>query len=176
MNIAFYIDEMNYRGVSNSTYQFAFQNEKILKNKSIVFYNKKNYRNQKDVINKFKKKFKIIGVSYFKEIETYKDKLVVLGFPCDQFGGQEPGNSQQILSFCKERYGVSFPLSEKIKVKGDNQHEIYDWLTNKKRNGISSTIVKWNFQKYLVSPNGNFIDYYYSVTKPLSEKITSHFK
>ncbi len=75
MNIAFYIDEMNYRGVSNSTYQFAFQNEKILKNKSIVFYNKKNYRNQKDVINKFKKKFKIIGVSYFKEIETYKDKL-----------------------------------------------------------------------------------------------------
>ena len=56
MNIAFYIDEMNYRGVSNSTYQFAFQNEKILKNKSIVFYNKKNYRNQKDVINKFKKK------------------------------------------------------------------------------------------------------------------------
>ena len=64
---------------------------------------------------------------------------------------------------------MTFPLSEKIKVKGDNQHEIYDWLTNKKRNGISSTIVKWNFQKYLVSPNGNFIDYYYSVTKPLSE-------
>ena len=111
-----------------------------------------------------------------KLAETYKDKLVVLGFPCDQFGGQEPGNSAQILSFCKERYGVTFPLSEKIKVKGDNQHEIYDWLTNKKRNGISSTIVKWNFQKYLVSPNGNFIDYYYSVTKPLSEKITSHFK
>mgnify|MGYP001323984189 FL=1 len=111
-----------------------------------------------------------------KLAETYKDKLVVLGFPCDQFGGQEPGNSEQILSFCKERYGVTFPLSEKIKVKGDNQHEIYDWLTNKKRNGISSTIVKWNFQKYLVSPNGNFIDYYYSVTKPLSEKITSHFE
>ena len=111
-----------------------------------------------------------------KLAETYKDKLVVLGFPCDQFGGQEPGNSEQILSFCKERYGVTFPLSEKIKVKGDNQHEIYDWLTNKKRNGSSSTIVKWNFQKYLVSPNGKFIDFYYSVTKPLSEKITSHFK
>ena len=91
-----------------------------------------------------------------KLAETYKDKLVVLGFPCDQFGGQEPGNSAQILSFCKERYGVTFPLSEKIKVKGDNQHEIYDWLTNKKRNGISSTIVKWNFQKYLVSPKGKF--------------------
>ena len=66
MNIAFYIDEMNYRGVANSTYQFAFQNKKILKNKSIIFYNKKNYRNQKEVINRFKKKFKVIGITYFK--------------------------------------------------------------------------------------------------------------
>ena len=77
MNIAFYIDEMNYRGVANSTYQFAFQNQKILKNKSLIFYNKKNYRNQKDVINKFKKKFKVIETSYFKEIENYKDKLSI---------------------------------------------------------------------------------------------------
>ena len=111
-----------------------------------------------------------------KLAEINKDKLVVLGFPCDQFGGQEPGNSEEILSFCKVRDGVTFPLSEKIEVKGDNQHEIYAWLTNKKRNGSSSTSVKWNFQKYLVSPKGKFIDYYYSATKPLSEKITSHFK
>ena len=111
-----------------------------------------------------------------KLAETYKEKLVVIGFPCDQFGGQEPGNSEEILSFCKVRYGVTFPLSEKIEVLGDNQHEIYAWLTNKKRNVSSSTSVKWNFQKYLVSPKGKFIDYYYSVTKPLSEKITSHFE
>ena len=77
MVIAFYIDEMNYRGVANSTYQFAFQNKKILKNKSIIFYNNKNYRNQKDVINRFKKKFKVIGITYFKEIETYKKKLLI---------------------------------------------------------------------------------------------------
>jgi len=111
-----------------------------------------------------------------KLAETYKDKLVVLGFPCDQFGGQEPGNSEEILSFCKVRYGVTFPLSEKIEVKGDNQHEIYAWLTDKKINGSSSSSVKWNFQKYLVNPDGKFINYYYSVTKPLSEKITSHFE
>ena len=111
-----------------------------------------------------------------KLAETYKDKLVVLGFPCDQFGGQEPGNSQEIMSFCKQRYGVTFPLSEKIEVKGVNQHEIYTWLTNKKRNGSSSSSVKWNFQKYLVSPKGKFVDFYYSVTKPFSEKITSHFE
>ena len=77
MNIAFYIDEMNYRGVANSTYQFAFQNQKILKNRSLIFYNKKNYRNQKEVINKFKKKFKVIRIPYFKEIENYKEKLSI---------------------------------------------------------------------------------------------------
>ena len=111
-----------------------------------------------------------------KLAETYKDKLVVLGFPCDQFGGQEPGNSEEILSFCKVRYGVTFPLSEKIEVLGDNQHEIYAWLTNKKRNGSSSTSVKWNFQKYLVSPEGNLVDYWYSLTSPSSSKITNYLR
>ena len=108
--------------------------------------------------------------------KTYKEQLVVIGFPCDQFGGQEPGNSKEIQTFCEDRYGVTFPMSEKIDVKGSNQHEIYTWLTDIKRNGNSSIGVKWNFQKYLVSPDGKLIDYYYSVAKPLSEKITSHFK
>ena len=108
--------------------------------------------------------------------KTYREQLVVIGFPCDQFGGQEPGNSKEIQTFCEARYGVTFPLSEKINVKGPNQHEIYTWLTDKKRNGNSSIGVKWNFQKYLVNPDGKLIDYYYSVTKPLSENITSHFE
>ena len=118
--------------------------------------------------------------SQYKGLEelakTYKEQLVVIGFPCDQFGGQEPGNSQEIKTFCESRYGVTFPMSEKIDVKGSNQHEIYTWLTDIKRNGKTSIGVKWNFQKYLVSPNGELIDYFFSVTKPLSEKITSHFK
>jgi len=77
MNIAFYVDEMNFRGVANSTYQFALQNQKILRNRSFIFYNKKNYRNQKEVINKFKTKFKLIGISFFKDIESYKKKLFI---------------------------------------------------------------------------------------------------
>ena len=108
--------------------------------------------------------------------EQYKDQLVVIGFPCDQFGGQEPGDSEEIKSFCKLRYGVNFPLSEKIEVKGTNQHSIYKWLSNKKLNGAKSSSVKWNFQKYLIDPEGQFVDYYYSVTKPLSTKITKNFK
>lgn len=75
MNIAFYLDEMNFRGVSNSTYQFALNNEKILKNKSIIFYNKKNYRNKNEVIVKFKKSFRVYGVTQFEEINKYKKKL-----------------------------------------------------------------------------------------------------
>ena len=110
-----------------------------------------------------------------KLAEQYKENLVVLGLPCDQFGGQEPGGSEEIQSFCKVRYGVSFPLSEKISVKGEKQHSIYKWLTTKAENNKSNSSVKWNFQKYLVSPKGEFVDYYYSITKPLSEKITKHF-
>jgi glutathione peroxidase len=110
-----------------------------------------------------------------KLAEQYKEQLVVVGLPCDQFGGQEPGGSEEIQSFCKLRYGVSFPLSEKITVKGKDQHGIYKWLTTKAENGKSNSTVKWNFQKYLVGPNGEFVDYFYSITKPLSEKITKNF-
>jgi glutathione peroxidase len=107
--------------------------------------------------------------------KQYKDQLVVIGFPCNQFGGQEPGSSKEIENFCKVRYGVNFPLSEKISVKGEQQHPIYKWLTTKALNGKSDSSVKWNFQKYLVDPDGKFVDYYYSITKPLSEKITKNF-
>ena len=75
MNIAFYIDVMNYRGIANSTFQYALYNKKILKNKSIIFYNNKTKENRKDVINKFKKKFKVIGISHFNKIDNFKKKL-----------------------------------------------------------------------------------------------------
>ena len=111
-----------------------------------------------------------------KLYDTYQDKLMVIGVPCNQFGSQEPGNSEQIQSFCKKNYGVTFLMTEKIDVKGDQQDPLYKWLTDKTLNGTKSTSVKWNFQKYLVDKNGHFVDYFYSLTKPLSSKITRQIK
>lgn len=108
--------------------------------------------------------------------QKYKDKLVVIGVPCNQFGSQEPGSSEEIQEFCEVNYGVSFLITEKIDVKGQNQHPLYSWLTNKDFNSKKSSSVKWNFQKYLVDNNGKLIDYYFSITKPTSSKITKHLK
>ncbi|MFD1294421.1 glutathione peroxidase [Lutibacter holmesii] len=111
-----------------------------------------------------------------KLYKTYKDKLVVIGVPCNQFGGQEPGTLAEIQSFCEVNYGVTFLLTEKVDVKGDNQHPLYQWLTTKEMNGVKNSSVKWNFQKYLLNENGELIDYFYSITKPMSSKITKHFE
>ena len=116
----------------------------------------------------------------YKDLEelhnTYKDNLVVIGVPCNQFGKQEPGSSTEIQEFCEVNYGVSFLITEKIDVKGENQHPLYTWLTYKELNDRKNSSVKWNFQKYLVSPQGKLIDYYFSITKPLSSKIIKHLK
>ena len=108
--------------------------------------------------------------------DEYQDSLVVIGVPCNQFGKQEPGNSSEIEEFCEVNYGVSFLITEKVDVKGNEQHPLYTWLTKKIENGRKNSSVKWNFQKYLVGTNGEYIDYYYSITKPLSSKITKHIK
>ena len=111
-----------------------------------------------------------------KLYDTYQDKLMVIGVPCNQFGGQEPGTSESIQSFCKKNYGVTFLITEKVDVKGENQHPLYQWLTDKDLNGVENTSVKWNFHKYLVNGNGQFLDYFYSITKTLSSKITRQLK
>jgi len=111
-----------------------------------------------------------------KLYDTYQDKLMVIGVPCNQFGGQEPGSAKTIQTFCKKNYGVTFLITEKVDVKGKNQHPLYEWLTNKDLNGVENTSVKWNFHKYLVDGNGQFLDYFYSITKPLSSKITRQIK
>lgn len=108
--------------------------------------------------------------------EAYGNRLQVIGLPCNQFGAQETGNANEIESFCEVNYGVSFLITEKIDVKGKNQHPIYKWLTNKAENGVSNSTVKWNFQKYLVSEEGKFVDYYYSTTNPMNKKIIKHLK
>lgn len=102
----------------------------------------------------------------------HKDKLTIIGFPCNQFGSQEPGQESEIQSFCRLNYGVDFPMTEKIDVKGENQHLIYQWLTQKEKNGKMNSSVKWNFQKYLVDEEGRLIDVFYSITKPMSTNIT----
>ena len=111
-----------------------------------------------------------------KLYDTYQDKLMVIGVPCNQFGSQEPGSADQIQSFCSKNYGVTFLMTEKIDVKGKEQHPLYNWLTSRELNNKKSSSVKWNFQKYLVSPEGKLIDYYYSITTPMSSKITKHLK
>jgi len=103
--------------------------------------------------------------------QTYKDKLVVIGLPCNQFGGQEPGTANEIVTFCKANYGVDFPLTSKIEVKGASQHPLYRWLTSKLQNGVMDSKVRWNFQKYLVDENGQLVDFFYSTTSPMSSKI-----
>ena len=114
----------------------------------------------------------------YKELQKlhnlYEESLVVIGVPCNQFGKQEPGNSTEINEFCQVNYGVSFLITEKISVKGNEQHPLYSWLTNKNENGRKNSSVKWNFQKYLINEDGELIDYYYSMTSPTSSKIKKH--
>ncbi|TWO31687.1 glutathione peroxidase [Seonamhaeicola sediminis] len=108
--------------------------------------------------------------------DTYKDHLEIIGVPCNQFGNQEPGNASEIETFCQINYGVTFTITEKINVKGKDQHELYSWLTEKLNNGVKSSNVKWNFQKYLVDPKGQLIEYFFSITNPMSSRITKYLK
>lgn len=105
--------------------------------------------------------------------EQFGDKIVVLGFPCNQFGGQEPGNNQEIKGFCKENYGVTFQMMEKADVKGTGAHPLYQWLTHKEKNGWNSQAPTWNFCKYLVNEKGELLKYYAPSISPLSKEITN---
>ncbi|MFN0031690.1 MAG: glutathione peroxidase [Flavobacteriales bacterium] len=111
-----------------------------------------------------------------KLYEQYKDKLVIIGFPCNQFGGQEPGDEATVESFCKKNYGVTFPLSSKIDVKGSGQHAVYTWLTSKGANGVSDASISWNFNKILVGKNGEWLAHYGSKVLPLGAEITGMLK
>ncbi len=113
----------------------------------------------------------------YKELEEvyekYKDNLVIIGFPANNFMQQEPGSAAEIRKYCTENYGVTFPMMEKISVKGDDMAPVYKWLTSKAENGVMDSEVKWNFQKYLIDENGKLVDVIYSKEKPDSEKILS---
>ncbi len=108
--------------------------------------------------------------------EQYGSKIAVLGFPCNQFGGQEPGTKEEIVSFCTKNYGVTFPLFEKVEVKGSGKSPLYAWLTDKSKNGWNEQEPTWNFCKYVINEKGELVAFYPSKTNPFDEKIISLLK
>ena len=111
-----------------------------------------------------------------KVYEQYKDKLVIVGFPANDFGGQEPGSDGEIQEFCKARFGVKFPLASKVSVKGEDAAPIYKWLTSKTQNGVLDATIAWNFNKFLLDENGKMIAYFPSKVKPDDEEIVKYLK
>ena len=107
-----------------------------------------------------------------KLYETYKEKLVIVGFPENNFGAQESGTNEEIKTFCKKNYGVTFPMAAKVSVKGDDMAAIFQWLTNKAANGIMDVEIKWNFGKFLLDEKGNLMTYFPSKVTPMSDEIT----
>jgi glutathione peroxidase len=114
----------------------------------------------------------------YKDLEAlYKkyegENFVIIGFPENNFMNQEPGTNSQIREFCTKNYGVTFPMMEKISVKGKDMHPLYQWLTSKSKNGVMDSSVKWNFQKYLIDENGKLQEVIYPMEKPDSKKVIS---
>jgi len=110
-----------------------------------------------------------------KLYEQYKGKLVVIGFPANNFGQQEPGTSQEITEFCTKNYGVTFPMAEKSDVVGDNISPLFKYLTDEAHKlGVTDPVVKWNFTKFLVDENGKLVAVFLSKVKPLDDQITKY--
>ena len=112
----------------------------------------------------------------YKELEAlyqqYKDRdFIIIGFPANNFLGQEPGSNEQIASFCSINYGVTFPMMSKISVKGKNMHPLYQFLTQKSKNGVEDSKVKWNFQKYLIGRDGKLEKVIDPKTLPSSDEV-----
>lgn len=116
----------------------------------------------------------------YAELETlwkkYGDKLVVLGFPANNFGAQEPGTNSEIKSFCTKNYGVTFPMFEKISVVGADQHPLYQYLSHKDQNGKVGEKPNWNFSKYLVDEDGKVIKFFAASVTPMSPEIINLLK
>lgn len=106
-----------------------------------------------------------------KLFSEYKDKLVVLGFPSNDFGGQEPGTNSEIEQFCRSKYSIDFPMFSKIDVIGDNAHPLYKWLSDEKQNGWNNQPPTWNFWKYLIDENGNLVNCFSQNVHPFDEAI-----
>lgn len=102
--------------------------------------------------------------------ENAQDNLVIVGCPCNDFGGQEPGSHEAIQHFCQVNYGVTFPITEKLGIT-QNTHPLYQWLTQKSKNGLKDSTVTWNFCKFLVDENGQLVDFYAQGVSPFDDAI-----
>jgi glutathione peroxidase len=161
----------------------AFVND-ASKSKSVHDFTMKSIDGKNISLSTYKgKKMLIVNVAsecgytpQYKDLEElskkYAGKLVVLGFPANDFGGQEPGTDAEIKGFCTKNYGVSFPMFSKITVKGDGMHPLYKFLSSKELNGNVGDAPKWNFSKYLVDENGKVLKFFPSSVKPMDKEIT----
>jgi len=133
------------------------------------------YKNKKilivNVASKCGYTYQYEGLQKLQDI--YQDKVIVLGFPANDFFNQESGSNEEIEEFCEINYGITFPMFEKTTTKGKKQSPIYQWLTNKDFNGWNAQRPTWNFCKYLVNEQGKLVGFFDSKVKPLSEEITS---
>jgi len=112
-----------------------------------------------------------------KIYSEFKDKnFVIVGFPANNFGAQEPGTNKEINAFCTKNYGVTFPMMEKISVKGDDMHPLYHFLTEKAKNGLEDNHVEWNFQKYLINEKGEVVNVISPRVLPNDKEITDWIK
>ena len=102
--------------------------------------------------------------------QQHPDDLVIVGFPANNYGGQEPGSNSEIANFCQKNYGVSFPMAAKVSVDGDNMHPLFAWLTSQPNEDIEGRI-KWNFEKFLLDENGTLVHRWRSMAKPTGKKI-----
>ncbi len=103
--------------------------------------------------------------------KTHGDKLVIVGFPANNFGGQEPGTNSEIKEFCTKNYGVTFPMATKVSVQGADIAPVFQWLTHKSENGLMDVTIKWNFTKFLLNENGELMEVFESKVNPMSEEI-----
>jgi glutathione peroxidase len=109
-----------------------------------------------------------------KLYSTYKDKLVIIGFPANNFGAQEPGTNSEIKEFCSKNYGVTFPMSEKVSVKGDDIHPLFQYLTSEAQKLGEKDPIRWNFTKFLVNEKGELVKVFGTKINPMSEDLTKY--
>ena len=155
------IHQFKVTDLNGKTFDFA-----TLKGKKILVVNtatKCGYTRQYEQLEAIYKKYK-------------DDNFVIVGFPANNFGSQEPGTNAEIATFCKVNYGVTFPMMSKISVKGSDMNEVYQFLTQKSKNGLKDSNVEWNFQKYLLNEKGELEQVYLSGVKPTDAKIVDWIK